>query len=61
MIFLLSLVIKMIMKKSNNDNNTNAHFTESEAKIKELKDMGVNVKDDINYYAALSGGAHERL
>ena len=23
--------------------------------------MGVNVKQDIKYYAALSGGAHERM
>ena len=37
------------------------HFTESEATIEDLKDMGVPVKHDIKYYAQLSGVARERM
>ena len=46
---------------SKNDNDTHGHFTESEETIEDLKNMGVYVKQDIKYYAALSGGAHERM
>ena len=49
----------MRKKNSNNENNTHGYFTGSEATIEDLKDIGVNVKDDIKYYAALSGGSHE--
>ena len=34
---------------SNNDNETYAHFTESEETIEDLKHMGVHVKEDIKY------------
>ena len=51
----------MKKKISNNDNKTHAHLTEFEETIEDLNDMGVHVKQDIKYYAALSGGAHERL
>ena len=44
---------------SDNENNTHGYFTGSEATIEDLKYIGVNVKDDIKYYADLSGGAHE--
>ena len=46
---------------SNNDNDNHPHFTESEETIEDLKNMGVYVKQDIKYYAQLSGEARERM
>ena len=44
-----------------NGNNTYGYFKGPEATIEDLKDIGVNLKKDIIYYTALSGGALSRM
>ena len=44
-----------------NGNNAHGYFKGSEETVEDLKDIVVNVKKDIKYYAALSGGAHARM